>query len=114
VFDAQARGYEWLFLRCVLGASLIAAVATHLLARRLGLGAKKVALWTAATLLLGPAALVVMLGLNEWPLREACAACGGRRLAGRRHCPQCRAAPAAPAFDGREIFEPADALQPAV
>jgi hypothetical protein len=114
VFDMQARGYEGLFHWCVLASTLLGACATLLLARRLGLRAGKTALWTAGTLLLGPAALVVMLGLNEWPAREPCAACGGRRFVGRRHCPACRAAPPAPAFDGREIFEPADALQPAL
>jgi hypothetical protein len=114
VFDIQARGYAWLFHRCVLAATLLAACATLLLARRLGLGATKTALWTAGTLLLGPAALAVMLGLNEWPAREPCAVCGGRRWVGRRHCPACRAALPPPAFDGREIFEPADALQPAL
>ena len=113
VFDMQARGYAWLFHRIVLASSLAAAGAMLLLARRCGLGATKAALWTIAALLLGPAAVVVMLGLNEWPARESCAACGRRRFVGRRHCPACRAAPPPPAFDGREIFEPADALQPA-
>jgi hypothetical protein len=113
VFDMQARGYGWLFHRIVLISTLLAAGVTLLLARRCGFSRTKTALWTAGTLLLGPAALVVMLGLNEWPVRETCAACGGRRLAGRRYCPACRAAPPAPAFDGREIFEPADAFQPA-
>jgi hypothetical protein len=113
VFDMQARGYSWLFHRCVAIGTLLAMGVTLLLARRCGFGATKTALWMAAALLLGPAAIVMMVGLNEWPAREACIACGGRRFVGRRHCPGCRAAPPAPAFDGREIFEPADAVQPA-
>jgi hypothetical protein len=100
----------WLFHGWLFGSSFLCAIITVILGRRYGLSPAKIIGWTIANVLLGPAGVVVLLGLHELPVREICAACGKTRLAGRNECSSCHAALPPPSFDGREIFEPADAI----
>ena len=113
VLDVRTEEFARLFDTAMWCSAILCAAVTLLIGRRCGFGGRKTIGWSVANLLLGPAGLAVMLGLNDWPAREACAACGRNRLAGRRDCPHCGAPLPPPARDGREIFEPADALQPA-
>jgi hypothetical protein len=113
VLDLRTRPYAGLFHGFMIGSAVLCAAATVPLGRRYGFGTAKTAAWSAANLLFGPGSLIVMLSLNEWPAREPCTACGGRRLVGRRACSRCGAPLPPPACEGREIFEPADAF-PAV
>jgi len=110
VFDLSSQHRWRLFHGCLFAASVLSALLTLLLARRYGLGAARSSLWSVGNLLLGPAGIAVLVSLNELPAREACPACRGRRLTGRRSCSRCGAALPPPALDGREIFEPADYL----
>ncbi len=111
IFSLDTRHHPRLFYGLLVVSALLSAAMTILLARRCGFGARKAAAWSLASLLLGPAGIVVMLGLNPWPARERCAACGRLRMGGRRECSHCIAPFPAPAQDGREIFEPAEALE---
>jgi hypothetical protein len=81
-----------------------------LMARRCGFGVRKTIAWFLANLILGPAGIVVMLSLNDWPAREICESCGGKRIVGRRKCSRCGSPLSPPAVDGREIFEPGDSV----
>jgi hypothetical protein len=109
VLDVRTDEFARWFDGFTWGSAVACAVVTLLLGRRCGFSAIKSIGWSAANLMLGPAGIVVMLGLNEWPARETCAACGRKRAVPRRLCPHCQAPlPPAPR-DGREIFEPADA-----
>jgi hypothetical protein len=110
VFDLDTRHRAGLFYGVMLAGNLLAAAAALLLCRRYGMSAGKGALWTVGCLLIGPAGLVTLAGLDEWPAREVCAACGGKRLGGRQTCPACGAGLPAETQDGREIFEPVDAF----
>ena len=110
VFELRSQDYWWLFHGCLFAGSLLSALLTLVLSRRYGFNAAKSAIWSIGNLLLGPAGIVVMVSLNELHSRQVCAACGSRRLIGQRLCPSCSAALAPPSLDGREIFEPADAL----
>ena len=114
VLDLRSAAFPRVFEGCMIVSAICCAGISILIARRCRFGVTKTAGWALANLLLGPAGVVVMLGINEWPAREPCAACGKRRLASRRHCTACSAAPAPPAFDGREIFEPIDDVSVAV
>jgi hypothetical protein len=109
VIDIRSEEFANVFEGFMLGSSILCASATLLIGRRCGFGLRKTLAWSVANLLLGPAGIVVMLGVNEWPTYETCLACGSqRRLSGRRDCNRCGAALPPPAFDGREIFDPAD------
>jgi hypothetical protein len=112
-FEMDATHNWWLFHGFVFGTAALSAMVTFWLSRRCGFGWRKTIGWTIGNLLLGPAGVVVMLSLNDWPAREVCAACGGKRLVGRQDCTRCGAGLAPPQVDGREIFEPADAFSTA-
>ena len=113
VLDVRTEQFAGLFEGSMWGSTALCAALTLLIGRRCGFGGSKMIGWSLANLLLGPAGVVVMLGLNDWPARERCATCGRDRLAGQRDCPHCGAALGPVARDGREIFEPADASPPA-
>ncbi len=111
VFETDYRRCRSLLVRWLLVTSLLCGAGTRILCRRFGFGRGKTLAWIVTNLLLGPAGVVVMLSLNDWPAREVCAACGKSRLVGRRECTSCGAALPPPALDGREIFEPEGAFQ---
>ncbi len=69
--------------------------------------------WALCGLLWGPAGLLLLLALQEWPARIPCPKCRRPRVVTRDLCEHCGAAHAAPAPDGTEIFEPALAAPPA-
>ena len=56
-------------------------------------------------MLFGPAGLLLMLAIQQWPARIPCPACGRPRVVDRERCEHCGAPHAAPAQDGTEIFE---------
>ncbi len=72
VFEMDAEHNPWLFRGFMFGAAVLSAMATLLIARRCGFGWKKTISWTIGNLLLGPAGVVVMLSLNDWPARNLC------------------------------------------
>lgn len=108
VLDLRSTAFPGVFEGFMIVSAICCAGLSLLIARRCRFGVARAVGWAVVSLLLGPAGLVVMLGINEWPAREPCVACGRNRLASRRHCTACSAAPAPPAFDGREIFEPTE------
>ena len=110
VLDVRSQEFASTFERVMWISAAMSLVLTLLIGRRCGFGWKKTLVWSAANLLLGIAGVVVMLGLNDWPSREACTHCRRLKPIGRRDCPHCGTAlPTAPR-DGWEIFEPADAF----
>jgi hypothetical protein len=113
VLDVRSTQFPRVFEGTMIASALCCAVLAILLARRCGVHAAKTVGWAATGLLLGPAGLVVLLGIHEWPAREVCAACGRKRISARATCGRCAAASPPAPFDGREIFEPAGVLQSA-
>jgi len=61
--------------------------------------------WAVLSFLGGPVALLLLAALRDWPAREACPACGQKRIVDREECEHCGAPFPAPATDGTEIFE---------
>jgi hypothetical protein len=112
--DIRTREFAHVFNVSLTVAASVSAILALLIAWRCRFGAAKTAFWTMLALLLGPAGVIVLLSLIDWPARETCQACGKKRLIVHRDCTQCGQSYPAPQTDGREIFEPADVFQPAM
>lgn len=87
----------------------LAATITIVIARRYAFSRGAIWTWALLALLLGPLGVLLLVAMREWPVREACAGCGKRRVVTRSACERCGAAWPAPAKDGTEILEPATA-----
>jgi hypothetical protein len=112
VFETDYRRCWPSLVRSMLISSLLCGIIAFFLSRRLGFALGKIAIWSVASLLLGPTGLITMLSLYEWPARALCPSCGKKRFVGRRQCAHCGSPLPPPSLDGREIFEPEDAFQP--
>src|SRR5213075_1579487 len=89
VLDIRSVDSAGIFESCMIGSAIFCCAMTIVLDRRCGFSLAKTLACAMGNLLLGPAGLIVMLGVNEWPAREACQACGKKRLIARRDCTQC-------------------------
>jgi hypothetical protein len=94
-------GYAGLMLL----SAVVCALVCFLLARRYAFSRAGRVGWALCGLLFGPAGLLLMLALQEWPTRVACPGCRKPRLVTIDCCEHCGAPHAAPAPDGTEIFE---------
>jgi hypothetical protein len=110
VFQLDSQNHPRLFYLSVIIGGLLAALATFILGRRYGFTMHQRLAWTAINLLIGPAGVVVMAAIYQWPAREICPACQSTRFSGLRECSSCGAQLAPADSDGREIFEPVDAF----
>jgi hypothetical protein len=98
------------FAALILLSGALCAVACVLLARRYAFSRARRIGWLVCGLLFGPAGLLLMLTIQDWPARIACPKCGKPRVVTRDTCEHCGAAHAPPAADGTEIFEEAPTL----
>jgi hypothetical protein len=88
-----------------LATSIVLCTAlARLIARRYAFPRQSRNWWALLTVLGGPAGLLLLLALREWPAREACPACGQKRVVDRDHCEHCGAAFPVPSMDGTEIL----------
>jgi hypothetical protein len=83
---------------------VVCTLVTLLIARQYAFPRRARNLWAVLSVLGGPAALLLLLALRDWPAREACPACGLKRVVDRDHCEHCGVAFPAPSTDGTEIF----------
>jgi hypothetical protein len=112
---APARGPLLAFGTLVLLSALACALICFLLARCHAFARTHLVGWALVGLLFGPAGLLLMLAVQDWPARVACPACRKPRVVTRDACERCGAAHAPPAPDGTEVFElPAASPQPAL
>ena len=72
VFETDCRQCWSLLVRSLLVSSLLCGAGTLILCRKFGFGMGKTLAWIVTNLLLGPAGVVLMLGLNDWPARGLC------------------------------------------
>ncbi len=85
--------------------ALVCAAVTFYIARRYAFSSRRRIGWTAGNFLLGPAGLLTLLCLQEWPAREPCPTCARKRVVDRDNCEHCGAPFPPPAPEGTEIFE---------
>ncbi|HVX86259.1 MAG TPA: hypothetical protein VH253_15860 [Phycisphaerae bacterium] len=111
VLDIRTMEFAQVFDAGIAAGAVLAAAVTFWVARRYRMGAGTTSGWIVGNLLLGPAGVVVMLGLYTGRGRERCARCGGTREILPAACGRCGAGWSVEVADGREIFEPADACQ---
>jgi hypothetical protein len=98
------------FIALTLVSATACALVCFLLARRYAFSRARRVGWALCGFLFGPAGLLLMLCLQEWPARVACPSCRKARVVTRDTCEHCGALHAAPAPDGTEVFEePAEA-----
>jgi hypothetical protein len=90
----------------MLLSALVCALACFLLARRHSFSGSERLAWSLCGLLFGPAGLLLMLAVQEWPARVACPGCRKLRVVTRDACEHCGAPHALPDPDGTEIIEP--------
>jgi hypothetical protein len=115
-WDRQAHpGLTVGFAVSVLLAAVASGLACFLLPRRYAFSRARRVGWALCGVLFGPAGLMMMIALLEWPAQIACPKCRKLRVVTRDLCEHCGARHAVPAPDGTEIFEPNAAMtQPVV
>jgi hypothetical protein len=96
-------------LAVLVGSSLFCFWSAGCTARRYGFDRRTRRVWQWTAGLLGPAGLLTLWFLRDWPAFEKCPACANRRPVDRDACPRCGALTTRPVSDGTEIIigEPA-------
>jgi hypothetical protein len=108
------RGLVIGFTALMFLSTTVSTVGCFLLARRCAFSRAGCYGWSLFGLLWGPAGLLLMLSLYEWPARVACPQCHKLRVVTRDTCEHCGAAHAVPPGDGTEVIEPTEMAQQAV
>lgn len=101
--EDESQGYIGIVLALLV--AVACAVVTVVLARRYALGRGRQWGWGVFNFLVGPAGVLLLWGLRDWPARQACHGCGVMRVVDRDRCEHCDAQFPPPVPDGTEIFE---------
>jgi hypothetical protein len=88
----------------LLATALACAALATWTARRYGFDRRTRRAWQWTAFLLGPAGLVTLWFLRDWPAREQCRSCGARRPVTLDACPFCRQPAPSPVPNGTEIL----------
>ena len=103
LFRAMPRGML-IPTAVLLGSSLFCGWSAGRTGRRYGFDRRTRRVWQWTAALFGPAALLTLWFLRDWPAFEKCPACASRRPVDRDLCPHCGARAAPPAVNGTEII----------
>jgi hypothetical protein len=99
--DGLLPGYFVLMLM----SSGACALGCFVTARRHAFSRARCLSWMTVGFLFGWVGLILMLALEEWPVRRPCAGCRRLRVVTRNTCEHCGAPHTPPAADGTEIFD---------
>jgi hypothetical protein len=99
-----AGGVVVAYRALILVSALACALANFLLAPRYAFSRARCIGWSVCGLLFGPAGLLLLLAVQDWPARVACPKCRKPRVVTREKCEHC-GAPHAPPCRPR-IFSP--------
>jgi len=94
----------------LFGISLLVSIVVCVLVcvvigRRYAFNRRRIGWWCVVMVLSGPAGLLTMRSLLDWPARETCPNCGRKRVVSRDLCEHCDAPFTRPVPDGTEIFD---------
>jgi hypothetical protein len=98
-------GMTFGFTTLMVLSAAVCGLACFLLARRHSIAPARCLGWALCGLLFGPTGLLLMLALQDWPVRIACHNCHQPRLVMTERCEHCGGAHALLTPDGTEIFE---------
>jgi hypothetical protein len=93
------------FIVLMVFSATVCALVCLLLARSYAFSKAGCVGWSLCGLLFGPAGLLLLLALQDWPARVACPDCRMPRVVLRDRCEHCGAPHASPPADGTEVFE---------
>jgi hypothetical protein len=102
----QSTGTVLAYRGLIMLSALVCFLTCYLLARRSSFSRTGGFVWSLCGLVFGPAGLLLMLAVQEWPARVTCPKCRKHRVVTRDTCEHCGASHAPPVPDGTEIFEP--------
>jgi hypothetical protein len=89
----------------LLVSAVVWAAIVYVIARRHSFSKRQAFWWMLGGFLLGPAGLLTLLVLREWPVHVSCASCGRKRLVDRERCEHCGASFPPMEPTGIEIFD---------
>jgi hypothetical protein len=92
------------FRGLIVLSAVICALVCFVLARRHAFSRQRCIGWSVCGLLFGPAGLLLMLAIQDWPARVVCPGCRKLRVVTRERCEHCGASHAAPERDGTEVL----------
>ena len=95
----------WIEIRTVLIWSVVFAMLNLFVCWRRSFGRSAMAAWAVWGFLLGPTGLLLLLCIQDWPARVACAGCAKKRRVDLDNCEHCGVPFPRPALDGTEVFE---------
>jgi hypothetical protein len=95
----------------IVGA-VLSAVVVFIIARRYTFSRRQTLGWALAGLVLGPAGILTLLALREWPARVVCPSCGRMRVVDREACWHCSATFPPPPSAATDIFDEPGAPNP--
>lgn len=98
----------WFLVACaviLVASASVCALVSLAIARHYAFKKANRRMWVILNFLTGPAGLLTLIALRDWPAREVCPACGARRVVDRDRCEHCAAEFAAPQRDGTEVFD---------
>lgn len=93
------------FALILVASASVCALVSLAIARRCAFQKTNRRVWAILIFLIGPAGLLTLIALRDWPAREVCPACGARRVVDRDRCEHCAAEFAPPQQDGTEVFD---------
>lgn len=100
-----SNGRVRLYAAGILLNGLLFAVLCYWLARRYAFSWRRRLVWACCGFFFGPAGLLLMFAIQDWPARIACASCGKPRIVTRITCEHCGQPHAPPVEDGTEVIE---------
>jgi hypothetical protein len=100
------RGVDLAYRGLIVLSAVVCALACFVLARRHAFSRGRCISWSVCGFLFGPAGLLLMLAIQDWPTRIACPGCRRMRVVTLERCEHCGAVHAPLVMDGTEIFEP--------
>ncbi len=110
VFTGRDGPFMILCVVVLLASAVVWAAIVYVITRRYSFSKRQAFWWMLGGFLLGPAGVLTMLALREWPVHVGCASCGRKRLVDRERCEYCGTPFPPMPPTGIEIFDEPEAV----